>query len=82
MLAVTRSGASCANRFDNPPDESQFFAMLDEICREIDGDITSASCFAFTGRAGLCLFVCIVLDESILKRSDGLGTVITIIWAF
>ena len=53
MLAVIRSGASCANRFDNPPDESQFLAMLEEICREIDGDIISASCCAFTGRAAL-----------------------------
>lgn len=75
MLAVTRSGASCANRFDNPPDESQFFAMLDEICREIDGDIISASCFAFTGRAGLYLFVCVVRAQHNLKRTYGLATV-------
>ena len=75
MLTVIRSGASCANRFDNPPDESQFLAMLEEICREIDGDIISASCFAFTGRAGLCLFVCIVRAQHNLKRTYGLATV-------
>ena len=75
MLAVTRSGASCANRFDNPPDESQFLAMLEEICREIDGDIIIASCCAFTGRAGLYLFVCVVRAQHNLKRTYGLATV-------
>ena len=36
--------ASCANRFDNPPEEAQFLAMLEEICREIDGDTITAPC--------------------------------------
>lgn len=75
MLAVIRSGASCANRLDNPSDESQFLAMLEEICREIDGDIVSATCCAFTGRAGLYLFVCVVRAQQNLKRTYGLATV-------
>ena len=49
--------------------------MLEEIRREIDGDIIIASCFAFTGRAGLCLFVCIVRAQHNLKRTYGLATV-------
>ena len=52
--------------------------MLEEICREIDGDIISASCCAFTGRAGLYLFVCVVRvvrAQHNLKRTYGLATV-------
>ena len=49
--------------------------MLEEMCREIDGDIISASCFAFTGRAGLYLFVCVVRAQHNLKRTYGLATV-------